>query len=468
MEDRFDDDVIEYADVSMPLEDDLDLDGVPVNFNLDLDGVPWGFDSLAGESDYDSDADTMQTRGAPPPSEFSDPTGSEYEDSMIDNDDFIPDPALPSQDPLPHKSSSPLHGAFANFFALGKRARQHGSDEEDKVVKEKPKKKKGATAKGKGKGKEKIRTSDEPGQARALGTSRSATAARAATAAVQAGTFVLNAAKYENWKAKILAISPDCMFDLNRPADVFHTPCKMWLKVSEPYRVSHFQAHMKTCPGRPRGRKAHTKTTPHQGPTLLNFFTPLERTAEEGGGVKAAKEVTEEDEDRERLRPQQPARKPCPGLTPEDNARIATYLARMTALGGGGCSITKIAKAFFGKLYRLLVAKKQQFVRDTQAHEQTWTNDHDNKRVFSRACLHSTNQHVGEPPRPLPCLECRRILTLPGFRAVLNRPIPLDVNYKYLNKQFRHELLGDQYAKIRGLRELLEAVCSPAFSAYCS
>lgn len=61
--------------------------------------------------------------------------------------------------------------------------------------------------------------------------------------------------------------------------------------------------------------------------------------------------------------------------------------------------------------------------------------------------------------RTLPCLECDDVLHDSRFHRILNKPTPADENYKYTNKAFRNRLLGEQYARVKGLKPIIEDVC---------
>lgn len=60
--------------------------------------------------------------------------------------------------------------------------------------------------------------------------------------------------------------------------------------------------------------------------------------------------------------------------------------------------------------------------------------------------------------RTLPCLECDRVLHDSRFRRILKKPTPADENYKYTNQLFRNQLLGKQYARVKGLKTIIEDV----------
>ncbi|KAF9076318.1 hypothetical protein BDP27DRAFT_1142552, partial [Rhodocollybia butyracea] len=98
-------------------------------------------------------------------------------------------------------------------------------------------------------------------------------------------------------------------------------------------------------------------------------------------------------------------------------------------------------------------------VRDTQQHEHRWQNDHRNLRVFSTQCTNiSPTTQINE--RQLPCMDCTSLLKLREFRNALRVAMPSNENYQHLNKEYHNEILGEQYAKVKGMSELLNATSS--------
>ena len=154
---------------------------------------------------------------------------------------------------------------------------------------------------------------------------------------------------------------------------------------------------------------------------------------------------------------------PCPGITCFDDEQVTKYLCCTGFRGGGTRSETVLAQEWFGLAYRELSKEQKKEVITAQLHEQRWINDHDNAWVFSTMCKHSVADK--SPKRPLPCSECRGVLTSKSFKnALFKRPIN-DRNYQFTNKCFRPKGLGAIYATIVGVREVIqaaEAVCASA------
>ena len=58
----------------------------------------------------------------------------------------------------------------------------------------------------------------------------------------------------------------------------------------------------------------------------------------------------------------------------------------------------------------------------------------------------------------MPCANCYAILTEHQFKKAVKVPIPLDENYKFVNKQYLDQAAVDLYGRVAGLKDLLDAV----------
>ncbi|THU91799.1 hypothetical protein K435DRAFT_580168, partial [Dendrothele bispora CBS 962.96] len=130
-------------------------------------------------------------------------------------------------------------------------------------------------------------------------------------------------------------------------------------------------------------------------------------------------------------------------------------LRRTAAPGGGSRSITKIAKELFGKLFRNLCHNDREMVLNAQYHERRWTNDHQSLRILSTDCIHLS--HGTKDGRVLPCAKCLSLSKDRVFKKALSVPMPTEENYKYTNRYFRNQILGDHYVNVKGLKTLIEA-----------
>ena len=151
---------------------------------------------------------------------------------------------------------------------------------------------------------------------------------------------------------------------------------------------------------------------------------------------------------------------PCPGLNEYNNKDIPSYLRRSSAAGRGSRSVTKIAEEVFGKPFLQLSKARKNRIILQQAHEQRWRNDHQGMRVFSMTCTTTCNGYSKSDGCPLPCQACTSLLKLHEFQVILNKPMPRNENYRFMNFRFRNPLIGEQYAKVKGLKELLDAAVS--------
>ncbi|KAJ7661512.1 hypothetical protein DFH06DRAFT_1089007 [Mycena polygramma] len=279
-------------------------------------------------------------------------------------------------------------------------------------------------------------------KANGTGTSKSALGTKADLDAYKSGALTPKTAdpvKLARWKKKLEAGDPKVQYHPTDLLQVKHSVCGEYVRMGNPYQAAKWNHHLSSgCPVlHPENRKTEGKG--RQGlagvPSLFAW-------------VGAQKAVP-------RKRRDLPSTEPCPGLTSADSPYLPGYLQRTGALGGGGRSLTAIAKEKFGKFFASLTAKKKKTVSDAQLHEHQWRNDHANLRVFSTCCKHEV---VSASPgsRPLPCSECSSLLGLKNFKQAIRRPAPDDKNYIYVNKKYRNQLLGHIYARSIGLKEIIE------------
>ncbi|EIN13182.1 hypothetical protein PUNSTDRAFT_56266, partial [Punctularia strigosozonata HHB-11173 SS5] len=149
---------------------------------------------------------------------------------------------------------------------------------------------------------------------------------------------------------------------------------------------------------------------------------------------------------------------PCPGLTKADDPRIEGYLTRPSGDGGGSRSLAVIAKERYDKPFRALTSTEQDVVRDVRGHEERWRNKREQGRVYHVECKKNVESPAdgGAGKRVLPCERCNSLLKDGQFRRAIKVPVPNDANYKYTNKKYTHEGLVSIYARVKGLRELIE------------
>lgn len=273
-----------------------------------------------------------------------------------------------------------------------------------------------------------------------VGISDSATVSRRMRSQMAGGIFKPNPTKLETWKRKILQIDRNAKFDDVNIVLVRHSGCGCSIKVKEPYDATRFRAHVKTC----LGAKATGKRTASAGtPSLIALGQRL------GWTVVPPK-----------AKAFPPPTEPCPGINKQDNQLILAYLRRTSALGGGGQSVTKIAGRRYGKLFSKLSMHRQVQVLDAQTHQHKWRNHHEQHRIFSTRCKREVKGQIG---KILPCSRCIGLLSNNQFKRALRVPIPHDNRYIYVNMRYRNKTLGHLYARIIGLRAIVEAGVCPIY-----
>ena len=143
---------------------------------------------------------------------------------------------------------------------------------------------------------------------------------------------------------------------------------------------------------------------------------------------------------------------PCPGLTSGYDPRIATYLTRSQAAGGGSRPRHVISQALFKKLLGDLDEDKLTKVHQLEVSEFRWLNFREQGIVSSRLCSKKSPSQQ-EPISP--CSECMAVFKDPIFKNALARKLPEDKNLKFTPRGHRANLTGNQYAKTVGVYDLV-------------
>lgn len=291
-------------------------------------------------------------------------------------------------------------------------------------------------------------------KSRGVGISRSATQARDLRAAEKDGKDVVEMAKWERWKTKIRSDDPNATFFEDDPRRVDHSRCGNPVRVKQLYDCNRWRTHLKDCKGIQKKSSQNANFIKKAAHSLFKLgFTKGEAIAKPSANPSPPDDV--------------PTMDPCPGITEEDTELIPVYLRRSAAMGGGAKSIKEIAIQRWGKLFSRLSKKSKEEVLLIQTNQHTWRNDHVNLRVFSTACEKEVKREIttGTDRTSWPCQNCRKVLTDRRFQAVLRKKVPSDENYIYVNHRFRNQILGEQYAKNVGLRDLIEnSVCANPFT----
>jgi hypothetical protein len=255
--------------------------------------------------------------------------------------------------------------------------------------------------------------------------------------AAKRGEFEVNKKKLDNWKAKILLLDKDAEFDKSNIQIVRHSSCGQHIKMKEPYNATRFRSHVDGCRGvKKQSNKSGGMQTLTQMASKFNWNDRTDRSDARTSQIE--KELL-----------------PCPGLAEADDERIPIYLRRSCAAGGGAQSLATIAGSKYDKLFSKLGEKERDVVLDIQVHDWKWRNDHAKLRIFSTRCNKVSTEHK-ENQRPLPCSQCLALLSLRPFMVLLNKPVPAEENYIYVNTRFRNHILGENYAKVKGLKQIFE------------
>lgn len=282
------------------------------------------------------------------------------------------------------------------------------------------------------------------------GISQSATSSRTTREAARRGELEISRKKENNWREKIKNVDPNARFFEDNVVDVTHFDCGQTIKAKEPYDSTRFRHHVNRCKGDQKRVNAAGGSR-----TLLEMMS----SGRWGVCTKQPKsERLLEGPIEERLLEGPIEEDPCCGLSEVDHKLIPVYLRRTSVMGGGARSISKISLERFRKKFRRLTRKQKDVVDDVQRLEHQWRNDHTNLRIFSTACKHWIHKTESNPSSH--CSECHSLLSNNQFKIALWKPVPTDENYIYVNRRFQHSILGKQYARTKGLKNLIERAVS--------
>ncbi|KAF7291442.1 hypothetical protein MIND_01289300 [Mycena indigotica] len=260
----------------------------------------------------------------------------------------------------------------------------------------------------------------EPPKARpaGTGTARSSVHTRNARQAFREGTFRLDMLRYKGWLEGMAEIDDKFAY---RPGNVVEwrcSKCYEWMKGKQPYDLTRARQHSASCGIKKRKYKKHTQNT-HRMDEYLSAGKASRKEAE----FRTLSRV------------------PCPGIGPDDDIRVTTYLERTAVSGGGGQSVTALSKQFFKRFFSRLDSKQRRQVLDAQEQSHTWENKHHSLpvRVYSRTCKK---------------LRLRPVSTGPLHVANANKFS--DRHYVHTPYRFRSPLMGQIYARAIGVKELIE------------
>ena len=273
------------------------------------------------------------------------------------------------------------------------------------------------------------------------GKSKAARASLALRQRFRSGEFEVSTRRLKEWKAEIHVDDPDAEFDPKNICHVRHSGCGRFFRVKEPYDLTRWRSHLKACKIGLKKKSANTQSLLGMG--WFSSKKPEKR-------IKVTNKTPDSPDD-------SPINfeKPCPGLTKANNEKIAVYLSRTAAGSGGGTNIHSIAQKLFKTLFRHLSSKQKEEVFDEQQHGHTWKNDHQRLKVYATACHRTVQLPSPTAPTP-PCSECNKVLHSKAFKNAISKKEPKPENMVYVTMRNRSPVLGKLYARVVGLKELIE------------
>ena len=264
-----------------------------------------------------------------------------------------------------------------------------------------------------------VKSYNEPGR------SRSARASRKDRDEVNHGVYIAGTKKLETWRTKIRRLDCNAKFDDNNARKVFHSRCTRWLLVKEPGDTICFKEHLEVC---------QVKPIPAGGTlTGMGWLKKIEKD----GGMEV--------EDKLRM--------PCHGVTVLENSLVDQYLNRTGTGGGGARSIHLVSKERFDTEFRFLTKGQMDEVYAAQRAEWVWRNDHLNLQVCATNCEKFTSSHSFATSL---CPQCKSLLDLKAFIIAIHKKTPTDENAKYVNGRYIPTVLIGIYARVKGLKEIIE------------
>lgn len=290
-------------------------------------------------------------------------------------------------------------------------------------------------------------TSRTSKKSRPQGTSKSALAEAKSRAEADKG--IVDEKKFQQFKDKILLLDQYAEFLINNnPRFVRHSKCGEVSKQKATYNTTYFASHVQTCSG---PAKKHL----HVGNTDRKCFNSLITG-------KAAPALTGQVA-QPRLDPvpvPSHTAPPCPGLTPVHDQRIAKYLTRSQAAGGGSKPRHKIAQEEFAKPLADLSETELARVCRLEVIGFRWLNFREQEFICAADCL-KTSPSRQEPA--VPCSACVSISKDPIFNNALSRKLPKDEHLKFTPRGYRAKSTADQYAKIVGIYDLIQRASHVCF-----
>ena len=246
--------------------------------------------------------------------------------------------------------------------------------------------------------------------------------------------FEPNNIRLSQFQHKIKMDDAHVEFDLQDPRRVRCSNCAVWIMMRQLYDIQRWKDHRRSAKCQVRQQRGLVNQS------IQAFFTK--------NVVQALTAI-----------PPISDKVPCPGLRQETNVKVAVYIKRTLAPGGGAPSRPAIAKIIFGPkaMYTQLSNNDKKLVlrRENQLYQ--WRIVHSAGSVYSTKCVEMvpTLRH-GKEPRT--CVECCNLLSLQSFKVALQRKEVTEDKMKYTPIAWRDPDVSDIYLKVKGICELVEQV----------
>jgi len=140
---------------------------------------------------------------------------------------------------------------------------------------------------------------------------------------------------------------------------------------------------------------------------------------------------------------------PCLGITANCDERVANFITRTGADGGGAHSVTKIADDLFNQPYGELSERKKSQVDTAQMHEWSFHFDRLHMAIYFTKCKKVISAPEGSDG-PHTCHKCIGMYNSDQrLKSGLRKPMPKPEHFKYLNEQYQGKSTAEHYAKTR-------------------
>lgn len=259
------------------------------------------------------------------------------------------------------------------------------------------------------------------------------------------GTQVVNEKLYDrNVRRPALELDANARFDRNNWL-VRHSRCGQWIDLRSLYALGRFTEHALEC---------------DQTPILDDFLGAP-------ANLRLSSTPPEPDDPPQESLSKLPSNlveRACTGFTAVHNPRVATYLNRPTALGGGGRSITDLAEEKFGKLYSLLTDEQKQEIDRLHQASWRWTINHRLHAVFSTSCKKTVSVPANCNEKQRICDSCLWLPHIKVFRNAIRLDEPELENMVYVTRAYQHKVVGSKFLKIHGVPEMMNAEVSGSWN----